>query len=177
MLWSLVATFVGGFAGGGVGLILYKLSRGRLPKGIIPVAAGIAMMITTVAQEYAWYPNNLANMSPQTVVLVEREQQAWWQPWTYVTPRVSGFVAYIPEEVRETAEGTGIFVVQTQLRERWQPAIIKPILVDCGASARAELFASTEIDDQGAVENAAWLAVEPDDPILAAICRGESVTG
>mgnify|MGYP006929330699 CR=1 FL=1 len=43
MFWTLLTAFVAGFAGAGTGFALRHLSRNRLPKGIIPVAAGLAI--------------------------------------------------------------------------------------------------------------------------------------
>jgi hypothetical protein len=44
---------------------------------------------------------------------------------------VRGFVGYSPDETAETAEGSGIYVVQVRRQERWQPQIVLPNLVDC----------------------------------------------
>lgn len=52
MFWTLLTAFVAAFAGAGVGLALRHLSGKRLPKGIIPVFAGLGMIASTVALEY-----------------------------------------------------------------------------------------------------------------------------
>jgi hypothetical protein len=84
MFWALITALVAGFAGAGIGLGLRALTRKRLPLGVIPVSAGIAMIVATVATEYGWYPNVLRTMAPDLVVISQREQQAWYQPWTFV---------------------------------------------------------------------------------------------
>ena len=45
MFWTLVTVIIAGFEGGGIGLVLRHLRRNRLPKGIIPVCAGLAMIL------------------------------------------------------------------------------------------------------------------------------------
>ena len=73
------------------------------------------------------------------MIVSEREQQAWYQPWTFVRPWVRGFIGYSPSETVETAEGSGIYVVQLRGQERWQPQIVRPNLVDCEGGRRAEI--------------------------------------
>lgn len=175
MIWVLLTTFVAGFAGAGIGLGLRALSGKRLPKGITPVAAGLAMIAATVGTEYGWYPNVKRTMAPDLVVISQREQQAWYQPWTYVQPWVRGFVGYSPSETEETADGSGIYVVQIRGQERWQPQIVRPILVDCSENRRADFRPETELSDEGEPTNAAWLNLPPDDPILSAVCDGGAV--
>jgi len=176
MFWSLLTAFVAAFAGAGVGLALWHLTRKRLPKSVIPVSAGVAMIVATVALEYQWSDNVLRTMAPDTVVVSERTQQAWYQPWTYVQPWVRGFIGFSPEEVAETAQGSGILVVQMRRQERWQPQMVIPNLVDCATGRRAELHAQTEFDDAGQPTNANWRDVPADDPIVSAVCR-EAASG
>jgi hypothetical protein len=174
MFWVLLTALVAGVAGAGIGLVLRHLSGKRLPVGVVPVAAGIAMLVATVGTEYGWYPNVLRTMAPDLVVVSEREQRAWYQPWTFVRPWVRGFIGYSPAETVETAEGSGIYVVQLRRQERWQPQIVLPALVDCGRGARAEIQPETTFTEAGAPEGVTWLEVGPEDPILSAVCGGRA---
>lgn len=175
MFLTLVATVFAGLAGAGIAMLLRRASGGRLPKWLTPVGAGAAMLAATISQEYSWYQATLDAMPDDTVVIVEREQQAWWQPWTFVQPFVQAFIAFQPSETTETAAGSGILVAQTQIRERWQPGVVKPVLVDCGGNRRAELFPTTEFDEEGHPTNADWLTVPEDDALIRAVC-GEAAS-
>lgn len=171
MLWTLIAVAFAGVAGAGIGVGLRKLSRGRLPGGLPPVLAGVCMLIATIGQEYAWYPNNLDDLPADAVVLSERQQQAGWQPWTYIRPWVRGFIAFSPGEAVETVEGSGIYVIQAHLRERWQPEIIRPVLVDCNAIMRADVGPDTTFDDAGMPVDAVWARSDgPEDAIATPAC-------
>jgi hypothetical protein len=172
MFWALLTALVAGVAGAGIGLGLRTLTRNRLPKGIIPICAGLAMIVATVGTEYGWYPNVVRTMAPDLVIISQREQQAWYQPWTFVRPWTRSFIGYSPSETVETAEGSGIYVVQLRRQERWQPQMVLPNLVDCEDGRRAEILPETEFSDDGEPVNAAWLDVPPDDPILSAVCDG-----
>jgi hypothetical protein len=90
MFWALLTALVAGVAGAGIGLGLRTLTRKRLPKGIIPICAGLAMIVATVGTEYGWYPNVVRTMAPDLVIISQREQQAWYQPWTLCGPGCAG---------------------------------------------------------------------------------------
>lgn len=171
MLWTLIAAVFAGLAGAGIGMGLRKFSGGRLPKGIMPVCAGAAMLASTFAMEYAWFPNNLDDLPADAVVLSTREVQAFYQPWTYVTPWVRGFIAFSPGDTVETANGSNIFVIQAHVRERWQPAIIRPALVDCTQMARADIAADTTFTDAGMPEGVTWTQSDaPGDAVATPVC-------
>ncbi len=170
MLWTLIAVVFAGVAGAGIGIGLRKLSGNRLPGGLPPVLAGALMLIATVGQEYAWYPNNLDDLPSDAVVLSEREQQAAWQPWTYVRPWVRGFIAYSPGDMVETAEGSDMFVIQVHLRERWQPGIIRPVLVDCTGLRRGDVTGDMVFDATGQPEGVIWIGEGPEDPVVRTVC-------
>lgn len=176
MFWSLITAIVAGFAGAGIGLLLRHLSGKRLPIGIIPVAAGITMIVATVATEYGWYENVRATMPDDLVVISEREQQTWYQPWTFVRPWVRGFISFSPGETVETAPGSGILVAQLRVQERWQPQTVIPNLVDCAGGRRAEIQPDTTISENGSATNANWRSVGLEDPIVAAVCGGGAGT-
>ena len=53
---------------------------------------------------------------------------------------------------------------------RWAPGAEIPVVVDCVESRRADLADGIEFDEEGALVNADWIAVEADDPLLEAVC-------
>ena len=69
MFWTLVTVFFAGFAGAGIGLVLRHLTRNRVPKGIIPVCAGLTMILATIGQEYGWYNGARSTMAADLVVI------------------------------------------------------------------------------------------------------------
>jgi hypothetical protein len=174
MFWTLVSVFISGFAGAGIGLLLRQITRKRLPKGIVPICAGLTMIAATVAMEYQWADGMRSTMPQDLVIVSTREQQAWYQPWTYIQPWVRGFISYSPAETVETAEGSGIFAVQLRIQERWQPQIIRPVVVDCGAGRWSDLTPGMSFGETGDPQGANWIETGPDDPIVSAVCTGES---
>lgn len=55
MFLELIATFIAGFAAAGVMMLVNRMSGGRLPRWLVPVVAGLAMIGTTIASEYNWF--------------------------------------------------------------------------------------------------------------------------
>jgi hypothetical protein len=174
MFWTLVTVLFSGLAGAGIGLVLRSLTRKRLPKGIVPVCAGLTMIAATVALEYGWESGVRATMAEDLVIVSTREQQAWYQPWTLVRPWVRGFIAYSPAETVETAPGSGIVAVQLRIQERWQPQIVRPALVDCAGARWTDLIATTEFTETGEPVDVTWRETGPDDPIVSAVCGREA---
>jgi hypothetical protein len=173
----LVTTIVAGFAGAGIGLLLRRLSRRRLPGGVVPVAAGIAMIAATVGQEYGWYDGVRSTMARDLVVVSTREQRTWYQPWTQLRPFVKGFIGYSPAEAVETAEGSDVWAVQLRIQERWQPQTVMPVLVDCGEARWTDLTPDMEMTEAGLPEEARWRPADPDFAIVEAVCGGRTATG
>jgi hypothetical protein len=176
MFWTLITVFIAGFAGAGIGFLLRNISRNRLPKGIVPICAGLTMIVATVGLEYGWQRGVQATMAEDLVIISTREQQAWYQPWTLVRPWVRGFIAYSPGETVETADDSGILAVQLRIQERWQPQVIRPALVDCDGARWTDLSASTQFDNQGDPVDATWRETGLEDPIVGAVC-GREATG
>ena len=55
MFLELLAVIIAGFAGAGVMMLVAKLAGNRLPRWLVPVAAGAAMLGTTISSEYSWF--------------------------------------------------------------------------------------------------------------------------
>ena len=177
MFWTLVTVFISGFAGAGVGLALRHLSRNRLPKGVIPVVAGLAMLAATIAQEYAWEDGVRSTMAEDLVIVSTREQQAWYQPWTYIRPWTRGFIGFSPAETVETAPGSGLLAVQLRLQERWQPQMVRPALVDCANARWTDITPAMTFTETGQPAEAIWRETGPEDPIIRAVCGRETADG
>ena len=170
MFLELVATFVAGFAGAGIVLILNKLLRGRLPRWLMPVAAGAAMIATTIGNEYGWYPRAQSNL-PKGLEIVETvESQAWYRPWTYGKPYVERFVAVDVTSVKSHPEKPDQKLTDIYLFGRWSPVHKVPVLADCAGQRRAALTDAISFDQDGRVVGAVWADVPADDPVLVSIC-------
>ncbi|MDU8928188.1 hypothetical protein RXV86_12395 [Alisedimentitalea sp. MJ-SS2] len=172
MFLELIATIFAGFAGAGIVLLLNKLTGGRLPKWAMPVAAGAAMIATTIGNEYGWFPRTKSNLPEDVVIIDTVENQAWYRPWTYARPYVERFVALDEASVKTHDNAPDHKLADIYLFGRWSPVHQIPVLADCAGSRRAALTDGVSFAADGTVKGADWATVPADDAILANICGG-----
>lgn len=171
MFYEMVATLVAAFAGAGVVLLLNKLTGGRLPKWAMPVGAGLAMIGTTVANEYAWFERT-KNLLPEGMnVIMQVENRSAFRPWTYVVPFVERFAAIDEQSLRTHGQKTDLRMVDIVFMGRWAAPEKMVVLADCAQSRRAPVVDGTGFLDSGEVTGVNWLDVPASDTMLNAICN------
>lgn len=163
MFLELIAVFMAGFAGAGVMLILSKLSGGRLPRWLVPVGAGAAMLATGISSEYSWYGRTTANLPEGLTVAQSIQSSAVWRPWTYVAPMTDRFVAVDTSSLRANADTADLFMADIYFFGRWKPVKSVEIMVDCAGLRRADPV----LGDGSAP---LWREVGADDPLVQTVC-------
>lgn len=91
MFWEIIATVISGFLLAGLVLPLRLIFK-KLPKWIVPLAAGIGMMGFQVFSEYTWADDMIAKLPKDSVVVAKVPQSKWYSPWSYAYPQVLQFV-------------------------------------------------------------------------------------
>lgn len=170
MFLELIATFVAGFAAAGLALLLNKALGGRLPRWIMPVAAGAAMIGMTISNEYGWFSRTKANLPDGMEVVETVENQSFYRPWTYAYPFTERFVAVDTATMKEHANQPGQKLVDVYLFGRWSPVHKVPVLADCPGNRQATLTDAVSFADDGTVDGADWHNVAADNPTQIAIC-------
>lgn len=176
MFYEMIATLVAAFAGAGVVLLLNKLTGGRLPKWAMPMGAALAMVGTTVANEYAWF-DRTKNMLPEGMtVIMEVENRSAFRPWTYVVPFVERFAALDEQSLRTHTQKPDLRMVDMLFMGRWSAPEKMVVLADCLGSRRAPLIDGVSFSDSGEVAGIDWVKVPADDKMLTAICNTEVIS-
>lgn len=126
MFWELIATFLTGFMAAGVVMSLRLIIK-KLPKWIVPAAAGLGMIGFQVYSEYDWFDHTKNRLPEGVVVVATHESSVFYQPWSYFIAPTTRFVAV------EKIVGESGLVRQANLYffERRMSAEHTPILVDC----------------------------------------------
>ena len=171
MFLELIATVFAGIAMAGVVMLFNKLTGGRLPSWLTPVAAGLAMIGSTIASEYGWYGRTTGTLPDGMVIAQTVENQSFYRPWTYVSPYVDRFVAVDETSLRQNPNVPGQRIADLYFFGRWAPVSKVPVLMDCTGARRASLADGVTFDDSGAVSDARWITVPGDDPVLKAVCE------
>lgn len=170
MLFELIAVIVAGFAGAGVALLVNRVSGGRLPRWVTPVAAGAAMLAVTITNEYGWYPRTVQTLPEGLSVVMPVEDRAIYRPWTYAWPFVSRFLAVDGQSVRTNPEQPGLRLADVYAFARWTAPNRLTVVVDCDGARRAEIVEGASFGEDGAPEGVTWRDVGENDEILTAVC-------
>ena len=174
MLLELIAAFVAGFAGAGIVMALRALSRGRLPRWLIPVGAGAGMLAMAIYNEYGWYGRNAAALPEGVEIALTVEERAAWRPWTFVVPMTTRFLAVDGRTLRTNAALPGQRLAEVLAFGRWQPVRQLTVVVDCEAGRRADIVEGVSLGEDGALQGAQWRDVGREDPIVATACGMEA---
>ncbi|PLX39344.1 MAG: hypothetical protein C0606_02115 [Hyphomicrobiales bacterium] len=170
MFLELIATLVAGFAGAGIVLLVNRTLGGRLPRWLMPVAAGATMIAVTVYSEYSWFSRTSGNLPKEFAVVEKVESRALYRPWTYLYPFVERFAAVDTGTVKTHPGQPGRKLADMYFFGRWAPVHKLPVLADCVAFERAALSDAVSFEKDGSVEGLDWLKVAQDDAIVTTIC-------
>ncbi len=170
MFLELIGTIFAGFAFAGIVMVLNKLTGGRLPRWMTPVAAGLGMIGMTITSEYSWYDRTRDTLPEGMTVIQEVESRAFYRPWTYAVPFVDRFAAIDAGSVRTNEQVPEQRLVELYLFGRWAPVSKLPVVVNCKEFSRANLADGAEFADDGRLLNADWIDVTASDPIVEATC-------
>ncbi|MFC3616658.1 hypothetical protein ACFORG_23195 [Lutimaribacter marinistellae] len=171
MFLELIGTVFAGIAVAGLVMLLGKVTGGRLPRWMTPVAAGLAMIAVTISSEYSWFSRTTAALPEGLVVAQTVEKRAFYQPWTYVTPYVNRFVAADIATMQSHPERPDQKIAQLYFFGRWAAVEKLPVAFDCAENRRAMLGDGVEFDAAGELVDADWVVAPPGDPLVQTVCE------
>lgn len=171
MFFELIGTIVAGVAAGLIVWAINRTLKGRLPGWLVPVSAGIAMLLATISSEYGWYDRTQASMPDGMVVADKIEETTFYRPWTYAKPFVSRFVAVDQASVRTHPGQPDQRIVDLVFYGRWTRTAKVPVLFDCATGRRADIVDGIDFGADGEVLSADWKDLSKKDPVLQAACQ------
>lgn len=172
MFLELIATIFAGIACAGVAMILNIATGRRLPKWLMPVAAGIGMIAMTVSNEYTWFDRTAERLPQGVEIATTVEESGWLRPWTKLRPYTKRFAAVDVATARSNPALPDQKLADVYFFGRWSPVSQTPMLFDCAGARSALLIDGAEFAADGSVADADWQAMPPDDPILRTACGG-----
>lgn len=172
MLLEFIAILAAGFGLAGVALVLDIALRRRLPKWLMPAAAGAGMLLMAVWLEYSWFDRTTGTFPEGVEVASTHAVRSWYRPWTYVVPLTNRLIAVDRRFDRRHPEAPGQVMTRVILAGRWEPTRQLGVVYDCNAHRRADLLDGVELDEGGRLGNADWVDLPADDAVLRTACRG-----
>lgn len=171
MFVELIATLFAGIGCAGLVMVLNIATGRRLPKWLMPVAAGLGMIGMTINNEYTWFDRTAERLPDGVEIAMTVEEQGWLRPWTYIWPYTKRFVAVDTGTARTNENLPDQRLADLYFFGRWSPVNQAPLLVDCAGARSALLIDGAEFAADGSVANSDWEAMPEDDPILTLICE------
>ena len=172
MFFELIAAVVAGVAVGGIATLLRWVSRGVLPRWIVPAAAGVGMLSYAVWSEYSWFGRVTERLPAEVAVAWHNGDTAFWRPWSYFRPVVNRFTAVDRRTEQRHPDMPGQVMVDLVLAARWQQSARLKVVFDCNGARRADLTGQdVSIGENGAIVGAKWIDLPADDAVLATACK------
>lgn len=171
MFVELIATVFAGIACAGLAMLLNIITGRRLPKWVMPVAAGAGMIGMTISNEYTWFGRTAERLPDGVEIAMTVDEQSWLRPWTQVRPYTKRFAAVDTGTARRNEKLPDQRMADIYFFGRWSPVNQAPMLFDCAAARSALLIDGADFASDGRVANADWQAVPADDPILTLVCE------
>lgn len=174
MLWELVATVFAGLGAAGIALMLRKISGQKLPRYLVPVFAGLGMLVFQIYGEYNWYSHQLSLLPKDVVVVKAVEEQINWKPWTYIKPQISRFMAVDVKNSAANSNNTSLVLANLYLFERRQAAMNVKLVIDCQAQKRANFTEQLVLPAPGEASGADFITISDDEKTLLSVCTTTS---
>lgn len=171
MFIELIATVFAGVACAGIAMLLNILTGRRLPKWVMPIAAGMGMLGMTISNEYTWYERTAERLPDGVEIATTVDEQSWMRPWTQLWPYTKRFAALDTGTMRTNENLPNQRLADLYFFGRWSPVNQAPMLFDCVTSKSALLIDGVEFAADGSVANADWQPMEASDPILQMACE------
>ncbi|NLD13469.1 MAG: hypothetical protein GX665_00050 [Gammaproteobacteria bacterium] len=100
MIWTLLTAAGAAFLAAGIAQYARLLTAKKLPKWIVPAAAGLGILGYQIYMEYSWFERTQKLLPEGSVVTEVRETPAFWRPWTFAVPLKMGFSVIEPDKVQ-----------------------------------------------------------------------------
>ncbi|MBB4265514.1 hypothetical protein [Roseospira visakhapatnamensis] len=156
----------------GVILLGFKLVGRKAPKGLLPLAMGVAVIAYVTYARYTWHETMIARL-PETLVVIETGRGGTpFEPWTYIWPRVTHFAAVDRATARHHPQVTGMVLVTVMLVAEDEPSRAVPQVVDCRRGRRAPVGGLTLTPETLAADTLPWQSGRSPAALFDAVCEG-----
>lgn len=155
----------------GIVLMICKVLRLKPPKGLLPLVAGAAILGFHIMIEYTWFDRNVTEL-PDSIVVAQRiTDSEWWQPWTFVVPKIDQYIAFDSDALRTGGPDGQMAAAVFYFVARYNPTLVVRQVYDCATPRRIDLAGQRPFAEDGSPVESDWIEIAADDPLRASLCR------
>ncbi|WP_299865909.1 hypothetical protein [uncultured Hoeflea sp.] len=169
--FNILGPIVFGIAVTGVLVFMKRVLKVPLPGWSVPMLAAASIILAHVYNEYSWFDRFSAELPEQVEVVETLTKSSWYEPWSYVRPRVDRFTAIDRNSVQFNPAHPELALGEIILVQRYTPTARALQIADCENGRVADLTPSTEFGDDGLPLGVVWFDRDAEDPVLASLCR------
>lgn len=147
--------------------------RIRLPKFLLPMLAGVVLLSFNAYMRYTWGDRTAEAFPPEVVVLKEYRFSTLFEPWTYLYPRVSHFIAADTTQTRTNPNHPEIIMGSTVMMQEHQPTLEMTVLVNCQEKLVSVLPTKQIAKGQDPMDLARWTAAQEFPYMVDFYCEGK----
>lgn len=170
MFLTIIGAIVLAVAIAGVVQLAYRVAGRKPPRGTLPLAAGLALVVFFIWNDYSWYQRTAGELPDEVKVARTYPSTSKLQPWTYIKPHVTRFSAVDTASLKRNDKAPGYVLADIFLIERYVPTIKTAQLYDCDGNRRTDIMEGTALGDDGLPDNAQWYDLEAGDAFKTLIC-------
>ncbi len=171
MLLTFLGAIVLAVASAGIVSMAFRITGRRAPKGVMPLAAGIAMIGFMAWNENSWFSRAVADLPDSHVVIATGEFSNFIQPWTVVFPRINRFMVVDTRTIQINEAEPELRRAEVILAQRYTRTVTTRQFVDCANGRRADQTDATRFDDRGVPLIDDWVAVAEDNDLVNVVCN------
>lgn len=170
MTFEIIIVICVGLGAAGLVLAPTKLLGIRLPKVVLPLVIGGAMLGYTEWSRYSWEARSVAALEPGQVVVQTFDYEGALEPWTMVFPRVNRLMVLDGAATGSNPEHPGVHLVRLLLIEQYDETIALPQFIDCAKRRRAPVTGET--GPSGLPAEGDWVDGGEPKRLFDAVCAG-----
>lgn len=136
---------------------IFRTLKVELPKFVLPLLAGITLLSYNAYMRYTWSDRTAEAFPPEVVVLKEYRHSNVFEPWTFLYPRVSHFIAADKTQTRTNEKHPDVVMGSTVMMQEHQDTTTMTVLVNCKENQVAVLQRNQVAQGQDPVESAQWV--------------------
>lgn len=169
---DLIAVLIVGAAAALFTWLFFRTRRQPMPRKLLPLVVGAAMLAYGIWSEYSWSSRTAAALPAGVVVIDEIAESHLWKPWTYLFPEVSRMIAIDRNGMRRNERFPGLVMVDVVLLERWLAARQVVQIIDCPNARIADATATAELTEGALPPAGDWAELRRSSSLYRAVCGG-----